>query len=237
MEAAALVGQGSLGFASVSIRTQFSATHAISASLIVREVAEVEATASVESVDRVRAYATAGICTAVAFMEATINEFFCDVVEEPAGQVIADWRRILPEREWRTAVALWEGAARVSRLQPAIEKYNVALAIFGKAEFDRGTAPFQDAKLAADVRNALMHAEPVTHSDDKDASTKRAVDLSSRLRGRFAPAKFFESSATFPDGLLGKGGAQWAFASCLALTDGFFDRLGITPRYAQHVRR
>jgi hypothetical protein len=222
----AMSGTGSIGEVAVSYRTHFSVTHALSAARLAREAAAVERMAGTPDPanEMIRACATGAIMVSVAFVEATIAEFFLDFVENKAPE---PWKAVLPQERRTLAAQRWREFEKL----PTLDKFNEALKLFGKKPFEKGQDPFQRAKVVIDARDALVHAKPVTHSDIAEHSTEEAVRLSKAMQGKFAPNRFMANNPAFPDGLLGGGGARWAFEACLALTDEFFRRLGIRPRY------
>jgi hypothetical protein len=136
---------------------------------------------------------------------------------------------VLPQERRILAARLW-GSAGEEKL-PTLAKFDVALDLFAGKLFNKGGWPYQEAKLVIDARNALIHAKPVTHGDIAEDSTREAVRLSNGLQSKFAPNRFMSNNPAFPDGLLGGGGAWWAFEVCLALADEFFQRLSVQPRY------
>lgn len=211
---------------SVTIRTQFSCTHALSAALLARETAKLERDAEAPSLDLIRASATGAIMTSVAFLEGTINEFFIDLVED---DLLPAWKAALDPAASALAARLWT-TAELQKL-PCLVKFDAALEFFTREPFDRGAQPYQDAKLVVQTRNVLVHAKPVTHSDIVENSTAEAVRLSEQLRPKFKANRFMGNNASFPDGVLGAGGAAWAFRSCLAFTDQFFRKMGVPARY------
>ena len=171
-------------------------------------------------------YVVGAVFSAVAFLEALINELFLDTVDEhqagPAQQVPAGVRERLAEA-WRRST---ENLAILTIFQ-------AALVLAGKASFDPGRQPYQAVKVLIDLRNNLVHFEPATRS---------AADRT-RFEGRLQAQNFslhpwYENSPgnpVFPDKCLSHGCAEWAFSSSLRFADEFCSRMQITPNY-QHFR-
>jgi hypothetical protein len=126
---------------------------------------------------------------------------------------------------------MW-GTAKLDRLDP-LDKIDAALEIFEKTPLERGRQPAQGAALLVLVRHALAHAKPATDSGRPETTTQEVRRLSGRLRAaRVVPCRFVGTgNAMFPWGLLGAGGAEWAFTTGIRCADEFYRRLGIPPRY------
>jgi hypothetical protein len=165
-----------------------------------------------------RAYVTNAVLSAVAFMEAAINELFDDVEDKHPGYVDP-----LSAEAKRQMEVLWARAER----RPLLEKYRLALVCAGAAEFDRSANPYQDAKLLVELRNDLVHARPETRGpSDKDK-------LAAALSTRFAPSRLITTAGNpyFPDKCLGAGCAAWAVITARGLADAFFERIKVGPHY------
>jgi hypothetical protein len=190
-----------------------------------------------------RAYVTDSVLSAVAFLEAAINEVFDDVADRHLGYVDP-----LPDECKRLMAGLWdEGMERRSFL----EKYQVALLCANSTVFNKGGPPYQDADLLYRLRNRLTHARAETRStDDKQedapqktdkpnkASQKKKDKLSEVLKKKFKPSRLMENSANpyFPDHCLGAGCADWAVRSATTFADEFFGRLNLTPNYKRPLK-
>jgi hypothetical protein len=167
-----------------------------------------------------RACVTGAILSAVSFLEAEINEIFADAADDQRehiyqlGDVI-----FLLGRMWAL------GVPRTASY-PILDKYQIALALADRQEFDRGAAPFQDVRLLLRLRNALVHYEPEYTA--RDASSSRRLEQN--LRGRF-PLNPLTGSRTpfFPELCMSHGCAKWAVESSVKFVDDFCGRMGLTP--------
>ncbi len=166
---------------------------------------------------KLQAYVTNAVLSAVAFLEASINEVYDDVADEHPGYVDP----LSPETK-RLLAGLWE---RVERW-PILEKYQAALLCSGIEPFEKGKPPYQDAKLLIDLRNQLLHARPKTRA------TGDVDKLSKSLKPRFKPSRLMENAGNpyFPSHCLGAGCAGWAVVAAQAFADEFFHRFGIHQR-------
>ena len=170
-----------------------------------------------------RTYVTNAVFSAVAFLEASINEVFDDIADSHTSYVAtlsAETKRLLG--------GLWVGDETVERWS-VLDKYRVVLLSAGKPVFDKGTQPYQDAKLLLRLRNRLIHARPKTRD------TGDIDKLEQSLSGRFESNRHMAKMANpyFPDQCLGAGCANWAVVSARTFSDDFFSRLGIKPNYQQ----
>jgi hypothetical protein len=114
-----------------------------------------------------RSYATASVLSAVAFLEATVNEIFL----QPRLFGMTPALQRLFERLWDYQMAN----------ASVLTKYETALLLKGAPEFDRGKQPYQGVDLVIKLRNALMHYKPVWESLNQ---TQRIEKL---LSGKFPP--------------------------------------------------
>lgn len=219
---------------SISFRHYFSIRHFTAAASFARQCREVECSPLPPVIEgpewqQHSAAAVSAVVMAAAFLEATINELYCDCVDDPHSQRLA----ALPARALMDA--LWrEGIPRRAGY-PIIQKYDIALRLNGKPVFDRSRSPYQDAKLLIDLRNELVHFEPETVASTAPGKEAKAPKFGA-LRTKFPDnALAGAGNPYYPDKLLGAGCAEWAVRSALAFTDEFFEKLGITPTY-EHVR-
>jgi hypothetical protein len=102
-------------------------------------------------------YVLGAVFSAVAFLEAVVNELFIDAVEEyavgPASQLSTDARQQL--------AAGWTHAVES---MPILTKFQAALILAGKDSFDPGTQPYQSVYVLIQLRNKLTHFKPKSKS-------------------------------------------------------------------------
>lgn len=172
------------------------------------------------------------VFTAVAFLEAVINEIFLDAFNKVKHGEIT---KLQPDTVELLA-NMW-AHGNIDRL-PILNKYQVALASAGKQIFDSGRLPYQEVDSLIKLRSALVHYKPktVTFVSDVEAEPVTRTYLEKRLRGKFTLNPLVsEANPFFPDRCLSHGCADWAVVSSLEFTDQFFLRMGLTPTY-EHVR-
>lgn len=175
---------------------------------------------------RNRSYVIGCLTTSVSFVEACINELFCDAAEDDADDID-------DEIELRLG-AIWE--AESIRLRTSIlEKYQIALKLAGEPLFEKGQNPYQDAKLVIDLRNAIVHFKPewtaIHGKVDAEKTTNKI--LREKLAGKFAFVNPMEwqGDIFFPNHCLNHTCALWAIRACIAFVNDFFDRIDIDPDY------
>jgi hypothetical protein len=219
---------------SIRVRTHLSIGHILAAALFARLSADAEANRASVPPDAFqtaiaihRSYVIAAIFTAVAFVEATINDVF-------AAADYSDQLQGLDGPVLRSLATFWKAteANQNNRINvPILAKYQAALEIAGRQRFEPGADPYQAIRTLIDVRNSLMHYKPQWHPSGKGGD-----GAPRRLQRRIFVNPFLgEINQFFPDKYMSHATAAWAVKSSLALTDDFYRRLGLPPIY-DHVR-
>jgi len=172
-------------------------------------------------------YSISAVIMAAAFLEATINEFYCD-------STCSIGATRLPDAIHRDLLAkLWSRGIPRTASYSITEKYDIALEMLGKPPFNTNANPFQDVKLLVDLRNTLIHYEPETVSSDPEIDSKKIKKLHARFRDKFAINKIAPPGALFyPDKMLGAGCANWAKTSVITYADAFFNSLELERPYS-----
>jgi len=170
-------------------------------------------------------YVLSAIVSAAGFLEATINEFFKDAYDEH-GLKDDGYLAPLSAETVQAMGATWRGTGEGSKLN-ALEKWQLMLIFARREPLDRGGAPYQDAQLVTQLRNAILHYRPEHVAADEPHK------MEERLRGKFTDNRLMEGSgnAWWPDHSLGHGCAEWAARSALAFADQICRELGIRPNY------
>jgi hypothetical protein len=171
-----------------------------------------------------RAYVVGAIFSAVAFLEAAINELFKDLAEDEESCY-----KELIAKEARGAIRiLWELTEGRNRYPFTIlDKCQLILTSCGKDAFHTGKPPYQDADLVIALRNALTHYKPESYGGKKQHKFLK------QFKGKFGENKLMAGceSSYFPEKCLGSGCADWVVKSATKLADEFFRRLGVSPQY------
>ncbi|GAA1806100.1 hypothetical protein [Actinomadura chokoriensis] len=171
-------------------------------------------------------HSVSAVLSAVTFLEALVNEVFQDAADAHPGRLGS-----LDGRSQGIMKEFWDASEGGSRYVGVLEKYQMALLLAGKAKFDRGSDPYQDASMLIYLRNRLVHFRPqtVTHGEE--------MNEEKRLRGRFVenPLMVNMGNPWFPFKCMGAGCAEWAWKSSLALADERTARLGVVPVYGTDV--
>lgn len=164
-----------------------------------------------------RSIVTSSLLSSACALESTINEWF-SYSNEVGGR--SNIRKDLLTRLWSL------GIPRTASFQ-ILQKYQVALAVLGKEEFDEGVEPFQSARLLIDLRNWLVHYEPTWEPvpEQEDKGPYSPHKLTKRLKGKFQANPLCAPHAPYwPYKCLGSGCAIWAAESAYAFMNEFFDR-------------
>ncbi|WP_084080197.1 hypothetical protein [Flavisolibacter ginsengisoli] len=217
----------------VEVRSYFSIQHILSATFFLEQLREFEKSLSKDSSDQEflnhRAFIVSIIMSCASFLEATINEVFMDAAENVDG-VLND----LPKTTRNIFGRMWKKGIPRTASYTIIDKYQIALTLANKKEFDLGQLLSQDVILLIKLRNALVHFEPesvITKDIGETAKIKRQK-LEQQLTGKFEINMFTgKDNPYFPDKCLSIGCANWAIDATLDFTDEFFMKLGIFPTY------
>lgn len=191
------------------------------------------------------------ILSAVAFLEALVNELFLDAANEhPAGPAqqlpvgattrFADvWmpesNRLKPARSVRSCTALDDerkaavGEIRRSNDSEILQKYRIAPILAGKQQTAPGDASYHSITVLIELRNKVVHFKPETRSAaSTDAFEERLLSERFRLHPRYENSP---GNPVFPDKCLSHGCAEWAFSGSLMFADAFCERMEIEPNY------
>jgi len=177
-----------------------------------------------------RAYSIGAVQSAVAFLEAAINELFLDAVDGHASYTSA-----LEEKHVKALAGAWnDNTDRKSILK----KYNLACRLSEVPPFDLGEDPAKSVGLLIHLRNALVHYKP------GKSSSKPIAELTASLKEKFSEntLMYYPKDAPtekagkplnkfFPDRCLGAGCTNWAVDSSHQFATEFFDRIGVTPNF------
>jgi hypothetical protein len=164
-----------------------------------------------------RSYVTGAIISAVAGLEASINELYLEACDNNrnALQGLSD-AAIAMLDEW------WEEI----KLKPILLKYQHTLLLVRAERFDKGASPYQEVASLVQLRNALTHYKP-----EWDTELDVHEDLRKRLESRFKLNPFdVKSNLWFPHRCLGGGCAAWAVDASERFLEGFCDKRVIPNR-------
>jgi hypothetical protein len=170
-----------------------------------------------------RAYATSAVLSAVAFLEAAINELFKDVADAHESYISS-----IDEESRKFILTFWQLTEERNRSPFTIlDKYQIVLTFCRKEQFMTGAPPYQDADLVIKLRTELMHYKPESYGGEVQHRFLK------QLRGKFSENPLMADSGNpyFPDKCLGSGCATWAAHSVKKLANEFFQRLSISPNY------
>jgi hypothetical protein len=171
-----------------------------------------------------RTYALSSIVSAVGFLEAMINELFQDAYDDhaPDGGAIT-----LLNTNTRQLMAEYWRAIEQGERGRILDKYQALLRFAGQPVMEEGKQPFQHAKLAVQLRNAIVHFRP------EDLSADEPAKMETRLHSKFPDNRLMAGAGNpwWPDHCLGWGCADWAIRSVTALADHVVNAVDIRPNY------
>jgi len=217
----------------ISSRTNYSSQHIKAASFFARKAYAIQLTYSNGDIFdenimmEYRSYSSSSIFLSVAFLEAIINEFFCDVSDE----VITGLSKDLDFKAITMIKRLWgQDVPRTASFR-IIQKFDIALIACEKESISKNEVLYSDITSLIQLRNALIHYEPVwnlIHSDE--VSTDKG--LSAKLKNKFSLNPFTGlGNAFFPDKCIAHGCAEWAVNNAITFVDSFYKKIGLVPPY------
>ena len=166
---------------------------------------------------RHQAYVVGAIISAIAALEASINEFYQEAVDKSRNTLPG-----LTDRQFELLAELWTQIER----RPILHKYQVALLAAEADIFDKGAPPYQDVYNLVKLREALVHYKP-QWDDEKGHHT----NLESRLRDKFPLNALSQPrSLWFPQRCLGFGCANWGLNTVSEFISEFCKRIHIPNR-------
>lgn len=178
-----------------------------------------------------RAYVIGSVVTIVSFLEASINEFFKDVIEDENNARLIN----INQETKRILKVVWN----VNRFEYSsfLYKYNLALLLIRGEQFDTGISPYQDIAHLITLRNTIVHFKPETLPAISDPETipsgsdhnKLAKQIRSYIQGRLNPIFAGGNNPPFPDQYLSYGCTKWAIESSLHFSRSFFTTIDVTP--------
>lgn len=210
------------GGVSLRLKHSFSKQHYRTARYFSEEAAHIEdSSTNLSKVDGSKhccAYVTGAILFAIAALEASINEFYLEALDEN--------KNTLSGLNNSQLSALANQCVTVESLS-VLEKYQEALKSIGQKEFDRGRNPFQDTDSLIHLRNALIHYKP-----EWDDEAKVHQKIQARLHKKFSLNTLSNSkSLWFPHQCLGAGCAKWSVETIELFMSEFCKVLGIPNRF------
>lgn len=164
------------------------------------------------------------VFTAVAFVEAVINEIWRDAQDSHLSMS-------LPNLDWVREVNI----DQLAKL-PTLDRYQLTLRLCGIPVMAPGANPFQHAAAAVRLRNELIHYQPAWSSADKPLAIDKI------LRGKFTPDSDSVGGQTpksgggmFPRACFTRECADWAVGSCANFVDAFLDRMAEPLKSWVHI--
>jgi hypothetical protein len=168
-----------------------------------------------------RAYVTAAIMSAVAFLEAAINEVFQDAADAHHSYVGTLDQHVLDRLQ-----VYWE-ATENGKKPTLLQKYAAALRHARAEHIATSAATHQNATLLVTVRNLLVHFRPESSGPDEPQKLLKQLKSKNISVNPFSGA----GSAFFPEKCLSAAFAQWSVDVSVAYADEFFRKLNVTPNY------
>jgi hypothetical protein len=207
--------------ASAGVKHNFSKQHLRAATLFADDAQKCEAMTKQpdeEHRSRHRACVTAAVLSAVAFLEASVNELYLSAVDQDLTNLPT-----FDHKLFQLFGQFWENVEKY----PILQKYQIALLLAGKDRFNPGVQPYQNTESLIKLRDTLVHYKP-----EWDNEAGQHQKLEKRLRScKFALSPYADTGRLwFPHQCLGAGCAQWSVVTARDFSDEFCNQLGISKR-------
>jgi hypothetical protein len=215
-----------------SVRFYLSVDHLLAAAELSKLCFAAESDA-MGSAPRSRQLASAAVISAVAFLEAAINELLGDLAEKQRFY----FDHLLNTARGSTLSQLWAlNLDRSASLDP-LTKYDLVFTSLGLTVPPASGPPRQDVYLLIRLRNELVHARPsfVPIADEhmKPVPQAERHRLEKLLKGRFPEnARADPTEAYFPFRCLGHGCAEWAVRHSYDFAGLLFSKIGGRSPYS-----
>jgi len=207
-----------------AVKLSLSRTHLASAALLTRYSYNLEKEFSDSEILSQRSFVTSAVILSVSSLEGMINEFFSDIrdISVRGGN---DVKENYPElyRKSNLFKYIFTEQLRIK----VLDKYQIALILANKKEFEKGSNPYQDTQCLIDLRNALVHYNPSWQRIITASDYITPEKIERRLKGKFtlnprAPrGPFFPSTC-----MISHGCAEWAVNTTRIFLNEFYNRIG-----------
>lgn len=172
-----------------------------------------------------RSHAMAAVLSAVAFLEAMVNEIWQDAADSQPGQRTSHTQGI-SDPALTIMRELWTGKEHAERAMSTLSKYQLALVCAGQDRIIKGKEPYQSVDVLIDLRNELGHFKPRWWHGDGTDEARYLASLRDKLAGRENRQPI--GNPWYPHKVLGAGCADWACNSAIDFTREWHSRIGLT---------
>jgi hypothetical protein len=215
----------------VSTRHYITLQHLWSAQHSARLCAEREADLVARNASNVdiehRSLAIGAVMSAVAFLQAFVNQVYADAAESPPGAV----RPEIAGLTVPTAAALRQ--SWITKTTPSVKPkvanvlryYQHAPHCAGASKLAADRQPYRGVKVLIDLRNALVHFVPETQ--EHGLTHKFEQNLARLITENEQPI----GQPWYPNKALGAGCAAWAWTVATDFADQWRARMGLIPDY------
>ena len=183
-----------------------------------------------DSDDRIfqhRSFVIGSIFSAVAFLEAAVNEFFADAASNET-HIRNNFNALNISR----LSTLWSLDIPRTARYSILQKYDIALALLDNPALEHAGGVYQEVLILVRLRNALMHFEPETTRIRLGDGFHHPNRFDKFLKGKFQLNPLVHWKIThYPDLYLSHSCASWGVKSSVRFVDDFFFRIGLEPPY------
>jgi hypothetical protein len=216
--------------------TYFSITHLTGANSLAKIVKGIEGTGkTIQNINigEYQSYCSTVVILCAAFLEAYINEFYSICAERPSKL------NTLPDNLVSLYGRLWNYGIPRTAMYSILQKYELALAISGLKQFNKGAPPYQDVSLMVQLRNSFVHYEPeeILAFSSLPTTSSDIHNIEKKLKGRFPESKMWPAGNPFyPDRMLGFGCCAWAINHTIDFYDLFNSKMSLKAFQVDQLR-
>lgn len=182
-----------------------------------------------------RAYVLSSVINTVSFLETHINEFYSDISES----LFINYKGIQKSKA-RLISNLWKRGIPRTAKYSILDKYEIALDLFGNENFNSSKYPYQDVKSLIKLRNTLVHQESewiyTSGSKIKEKDLTHRIEKS--LKGKFDLNPLAgKGNMFFPDKCLSNGCANWAIKCSIDFVIKFYQKCKIKVSEVDYINK
>jgi hypothetical protein len=212
--------------ASADVRYSFTGQYLLGAALFARKALDIEAnyskSQSADVQNEHRSLVTTAIIQCIAALETEAHEI---CVHGPGSYLGSDGVD-------KAAQEFLRPLADIIDRQEVLERYVIILHLLDRPGFDRGTEPFQSAKLVVRLRNELVHYKSQWGTE---MTATRLFKALQNLQHR--PPPFTQPSMNFfPHRCLSGDCSAWAVQATISFLEAVYVSLGVPSRFDEHYR-
>lgn len=210
----------------IQSRTSYSLAHIRSAIFFTSQALLIEEGSNKDLLSEYTSFCSSSTILTVAFLEATINEFYCNINDN----IITEKNDKIPQKNLDSIKRLWTLEIPKTASYNILQKYHIAFALCDKPPIDKKDSLYANITSLIKLRNALIHFEPQwTDITTPEKAYNHKFYL--QTKNQFPLNPFTKGHSFFPDQCIGHGCAKWGIDNALKFVDQFYEVIDIKAPY------